>query len=1279
MLAIRKICFSVFIILVLCVDTYGNRLFHSISTNDGLSDVYVSSIVLDDDGYAWIATNNGLNRFDGYHFRKYSRKDMGYTFDAFSKVSKDGDGNIWVFSSEAIFQYDHTKDCLTDDLSETLTPLGIPCKGLQYLSVDSKGNLWGIKDKIYFYDFAEDRLETINKPKERIVWIESISDECYHMSEDGLLMRGDDIISVFPCDISGRLRFYVDKRDCLWVFCPVVQILKCYNPHDGIWSDYNGIEDFHNNFINAIVDDGKGNLWFGTNSNGIIVSNYAMGSFLHILSDDSHQFSLPSNHINCLYVDGRDNIWLGTSKKGFACCPLNCNLPETFDLQTEEDVSTIIEDDHGRLWIGTDGKGLIEINEAGGKQTIYSSRNGKLPSDLILGSFLDNEGNLFFSTYGGGVLKWNNRKYSSVSSSDEEFNDVIKFCREILKDRQGNLWVRTFSQGICCLKPDGSWSHYTMQNSSLKTNHITTMTYSEQENIIYIGTSLGLYSIPILTGVLQSGGFQDHITELYSDSRGFLWIGTIDGLFVYDRYRNSTQRISSEYYPFESNILGITSDNDKNIWVTSSTGVTNVVVIDDPSSDSLSFRCYPYFEEDGIGEVVFGKKAIYRTRSGDILLGAGNKLLKIVPERPHDIGINTKVLFTTIQISGKRVRTEVSSGPINLEHTDYLTLDVSAMDFPNRHRISYEYRFSEEDVWVRIEGNRIHLSNLNSGNHNLYVRATGPGINCPAPSVLSLTVKPPFWKSKEAFIIYMAVIILLIILIYLQLRAKNRRVLAMERHEMDELKLQFFTNICHDLRTPLTLILTPLNRIMRQYDDHPIMSDLQIVERNAQILMNEVNQLLDFRKFDKDKLSFCPTYGDFCQFVQQACEMFNVLFSDNNSCLMVNICRDEILMDFDHDKMQRVLFNLLSNAYKYNSEGGKISVSVLRDEQTAVITVADNGIGIKDECKPYIFDRFYQEKHTDTSFTGSGIGLHIVKEYVSLHDGTVDVQDNAPCGSVFTVRLPIRGIASATQLPVSIPDSLNKSGRPSILIVEDNDEFRHYISECLSETYDVIEASDGRVALEMLDKFSFNIVITDIMMPVMNGMELCGHIKGDIRYSHIPVIMLTAVDGKNQMIKGLKEGADEYIIKPFDYEILMVKIEKLLALTQQNRAKYNAKEEIPSTSITLSKLDSQLLDRIIALIEENIANTEYSVEDLSKEIGISRSGLYKKLMFITGKSPIEFIRIIRLRKGRRMIDDGEMSISQIAWSVGISPKQFAKYFRQEFGCLPSEYIQARKD
>ena len=248
-----------------------------------------------------------------------------------------------------------------------------------------------------------------------------------------------------------------------------------------------------------------------------------------------------------------------------------------------------------------------------------------------------------------------------------------------------------------------------------------------------------------------------------------------------------------------------------------------------------------------------------------------------------------------------------------------------------------------------------------------------------------------------------------------------------------------------------------------------------------------------------------------------------------------------------------------------------------------------------------------------------------MKEYVSLHDGVVSVKDNAPCGSVFTVRLPIRGVASASQLQMARPDSFNKSGRPSILIVEDNDEFRHYISECLSETYDVIEASDGRIALEMLDKFSFNIVITDIMMPVMNGMELCSHIKGDIRYSHIPIIMLTAVESKNQIIKGLKEGADEYIIKPFDYEILMVKIEKLLTLTQQNRDRYNAKEEIPSTSITLSKLDSQLLDRITSLIEENIANTEYSVEDLSKEIGISRSGLYKKLMFITGKSPIEFI------------------------------------------------------
>lgn len=1270
---LQKILY-VLVLMTICMEVYAGRLFHSISIKNGLSDVYVSSIVQDDEGYMWIATSNGLNRFDGYRFRKYSRKHLGFTSDMFSDVLKDGAGNIWAFSSDCSLLYDREADCLVDDLSEVNARFGFPDNDVNDIFIDNDGNIWCVSDAIYLYDFAKAELNMIEKPAQKVIWVGSGAGNRYYMTEDGSLWKGNKIIAEFP-DATRRLRFYIDSNEVLWVFCPVVQILKCYDPRNGKWSDHSDMAMLSNSFINTIADDNKGNLWLGTNSGGIIVADHSMSSWHHILSDESHQFSLPSNHINYLYSDNRNNIWVGTSKKGLACCPLDNTRPEIYRLKSIEDISTIIEDRHGALWVGTDGKGLIQIDIWNGEQKEYTSAEGKVPSDLILDSFLDKDGNLYFSTYGNGVFLWQNGKYKPVRCQDVNFEEMIKFSREIFKDKHENLWIRTFSKGVCCLKPDGTWVHYTRQNSALKTNYITSMAYSYKDDVIHLGTSIELYDIPASRGELKRSEFEGNITELFCDSRGLLWIGTIDGLYVRDRYRNIIQKVSMNDDVYEFNILGIASDRDNNIWVTSSNGFADIVVIDDPQADSLTFRCYPYFEEDGIGNVTFGKKAIYCTKQGDILIGAGNKIVRVVPERPHDADINASVAFTGIKISGNNDISGILPEHVCLDHTDHLTLDISAMDFPNRHRISYEYRFRNEEAWTRIEGNRIHLSNLNPGIHDLQVRATGPNIKCKTPASLIVTVKPPFWKSKAALMMYAALLILFIILIYFQLQEKNRRTLAAERHEMDEAKLQFFTNICHDLRTPLTLILTPLGKMMKQYDDHPVVEDLKIVERNAQALMNEVNQLLDFRKLDKNKASFSPNHDDICRFVQQTCEMFNILFSDNSSRLVTDISRDEILMDFDPDKMQRILYNLLSNAYKYNSDGGLITVSVSKKgKDTVVISVADEGIGIKDECKPRIFDRFYQEKHANTSYTGNGIGLHIVKEYVLLHDGIVSVCDNEPGGSIFTLELPIRGTSSRLQPEAVNAKNFNGTGRPTILIVEDNDEFRRYLSECLSEIYDVIEASDGKSALDVLDRFSFSIVITDVMMPVMNGMELCNRMKNDVRFSHIPVIMLTAAGSRDQMIKGLKEGADEYIVKPFDYDILMVKIERLLNLTQENRNRYSAKEEIASSDLTLSKVDAQLLDRINALIEENIANTEYSVEDLSKEVGISRSGLYKKLMFITGKSPIEFIRIARLRKGRQMLDEGETSISQIAWSVGISPKLFAKYFRQEFGCLPSEYI-----
>lgn len=336
---------------------------------------------------------------------------------------------------------------------------------------------------------------------------------------------------------------------------------------------------------------------------------------------------------------------------------------------------------------------------------------------------------------------------------------------------------------------------------------------------------------------------------------------------------------------------------------------------------------------------------------------------------------------------------------------------------------------------------------------------------------------------------------------------------------------------------------------------------------------------------------------------------------------------------------------------------------------TAVrIQVADTGIGIKDENKEKVFDRFFQEQHAATTYVGSGIGLHIVKEYVTLHQGTIRITDNRPQGSIFVITLPVVG---GTNEERQLCHGSQEEGI-SVLVVEDNDDFRRFLVGCLKEHYQVFEASNGKEALEILSQQSVQMVISDVMMPVMDGLELCHAVKTDIRFSHIPVILLTARTAEEHVLGGLREGADDYITKPFNLDILLLRIQKLLQWTQSNHEKFGKMEVSPS-EITISSLDEQLIEKAIRIVEENMDNSEFSVEELSAQIGISRSGLYKKLMSITGKSPLEFMRILRLKRGKQLLEKSQLSISQIAYQVGLSPKQFAKYFKEEYGCLPSEY------
>ncbi len=510
----------------------------------------------------------------------------------------------------------------------------------------------------------------------------------------------------------------------------------------------------------------------------------------------------------------------------------------------------------------------------------------------------------------------------------------------------------------------------------------------------------------------------------------------------------------------------------------------------------------------------------------------------------------------------------------------------------------------------------------------------------------------------------------------------------MEREQeinLNEMKLRFFTNVSHDLRTPLTLITTPLQSILGEELDERLRKKLTTINKNAEQLLSLINSLLDFRKLDANAEALHLRQGDVVNFVKDICVPFHVYAVERKMGFSFSSEMPSLSTQFDPEKVQKIMLNLLSNAFKFTTAGGMITVHLFQEGERVGVNVADTGPGVDDTHKAHIFEQFYQGPQA-TDKTGSGIGLHIVSEYVRMHGGAITIKDNVPHGSIFTFTLPVIKMGEAEELnpkEVSVDDLIEKeeeqllSTQPVLLFVDDNKDFCEFMADSLSDEYTVLVAYNGQEAVELLKKHDITVVVSDIMMPVMNGTELCNRIKTNIQWSHIPVILLTARTAEEYKMEGLEMGADDYLTKPFNFNLLKLRIRKFLEWTEKCHASFSQKMDISPSEITITPLDEQLIEKAIKVVEEHISDTEFSVEELGSAVGLSRSHLYKKLMSITGKGPAEFIRTVRLKRGRQLLEKSQLQIAEVAYNVGFnSPKRFTINFKHEFGISPSEYLRS---
>ena len=1368
-----KTLFTVISCTCICsfISAQEQYMFKHLETKDGLSHSQINDICKESQGFMWFATaGGGLNRFDGYNykvFRKIERDTLSLLDNYIYSVSEDADKNLWVNTGAGYVIYNPDKENFNRNITSVLQQYNIPGDP-SFIRIDKDKNIWVYVIGKGVYQYQPQTKKTLHYNIQNISNLTDIevgANEAYLLYNSGEI----DIINKDSAEIIKNIKYlsqndpmisdkygmFIDRDGDWWVYSKEATGVWHYNQDSQQWKLYrshNKESDYSlsSDVIQDIKQDRSGKIWLATDHGGIDIINKANKSITNLQNDISDPRSLSNNSINRLFCDEMGIMWVGTYKRGIsyyndAIYKFRVeHFPEFRNLKNfDSDITCIGEDKNGILWLGTNGSGLISYNRETGEKKRYqhqADNPNSISGDVVVCLHAASDGKIWVGTYFGGLDCFDGNKFTHYRHDPTNPNTPANNkIWSIAEDGDNNIWIGTLGNGLQSLNPQTG--KFTSFPNQLTSDYISSICFGQDQNL-YIGTAFGISIYDRLTNQFtnltgnkaETEEFTNqNVNQIYVDSRGLIWIATQRGLNILDPKKDKLTVLIKDDGLVDNIICSIVEDSSKNMWVTTSNGVSNIMVQTDSKTGDYNYSFYNYDELDGLQNREFNMRSTHLTSAGEVILGGISGFNIFLPQSIKYNQTVPKVVFTNMTLFNKDVNIDsIYSGKVILDKAfnrtksvrlkyaqNIFSIGFSGMNFmlPEKNRYAYKLE-GFNDEWLEVDG-RIHqvsYTSLPPGTYTFMVKAANSdGYWSEDQTNLQIIVEPPFWRSPWAYIIYVILAIgAMIVARRLMLRSEREKFRleqvkkeAEHKHEMDDMKLRFFTNISHEFRTPLTLIISPLERIIANVPDETQKQKLILVRRNAIRLLNLVNQLLDFRKSDVSQHQLksgmhdlIPTFNSICQSFMELTDKKNITFSFTSSM-------SSLKMLFDEDKMEKILMNLLSNAFKFTNEGGEIKVEVRKaqldkwKEPRVEIRVSDTGVGISDEDKKHLFERFYQAQHEDRAdLSGSGIGLHMVKEFVTLHGGEVHIEDNPiGNGSVFVITLPIltdnenseqthpveetsfiyatsTDIITEEAIDIELINEEDTTDKESslILIVDDNEDFRTFMKECLEDKYQLVEAVDGSDAWKKIPELQPDIIISDVMMPNMDGNQLCTAVKSDLRTSHIPVILLTARTAEEQKIEGLETGADDYITKPFNLNILLLRINKLLE-NQKARQTTFAKQIDPEPSqIAITSLDEKLIAQAIEYVENNIDRSDLSVEELSRELGMSRVHLYKKLTAITGRSPVEFIRIIRLKRAAQMLKESQLNVSEIAYSVGFNnPKYFSRYFKEEFGSLPSDY------
>ena len=1302
-----------FLLLLCCILTGAVRgqTGHFFSS-DLFSSSLISSLCQDRQGSIWIGTDYGLNRFDGYQFTTYLHDDKLPTSLSVNVVVSllcDKAGNMWVGTNRGLDRYDAANDRFVhypfpNNLHPRISRIVEQPDGTLFLGTAGYG--------AYVLD-KSGHIRALN--------LGDIGDYfgCCFLDAQGRMWKSgfDDNIYMWKgkkteCfrSVVGPIQEYIDYQNAVLILG--LHGLMIYR--DGKLSlldvDESALAGGEAVF-SSMIASADGTIYIGTRGNGIFRLTTAPKFRLEPVELNAFGIDVQTAIIQAMMFDTRGNLWAGCHRKGLLMVPFR-PMPFTSwsfraqGLQLGSTISSVCEGDDGVVWCTVQGVGVYGFNHQG---KVVAHPQSPESATFI---FRDRQQRYWIGT-DDALFTYDpltGRYRQELTFDCDRFNDMTS-------DDKGRIYISTFSRGFCVYDPHTRQllNHQINDKDTIRgrlcNNWVMGMTV-DNDGLLWLATSSGIACYDPDADSFISQGWQTQLDGIVcfdvcvlkngrlADGRelkGCIAIGTEEGLFLYDRNRHKSERFPKSDQLSNKSVSYIVQSTNGDLWCATSQGIWQYsqetkAFIGYVNGNGLTQKEYLY----GIGMHTEDDKVFFGHNDGLTVftpsdVNAHSKQLDPLQLSAFIVGnqaVNASTILNDVRVTERAVSESDHFTLSYLDHT--VTLAFSQFNFDNPSNVTFEYRIGDGQ-WIRnTEGlNSFTLSHLQPGTYRVEVRAQ-VGQDYTPVKVIHITIKSPWYSSTLAYIIYGLILLSLIIFVYYT----HRRRVA---HQMKEEKMKFLINATHDIRSPLTLIMGPLAKLKQHLmpDQTEAQHDIDTIEHNAHRIQNLVNQILDVRKIDKQQMHLHCRLTNLVSFTQGICKMFeynaaerHVNFSVDNGDLK------ELEVWIDRSQFDKVITNLLSNAFKYTFDEGTIVVRLSEKGQQACIEVSDTGIGLDPNSEKHIFDRFYQGSNSrKMNINGTGIGLNLCKMIVDMHHGTIEAHNrkDGQQGSVFTVTIPL-GDAHLTEEekeydeePVEVvtkPAEHASSQRHRVLVVDDDEELSHYITSELSRYYRMSTCANGKEALRELLTHDYDAVVSDVMMPEMDGFTMLRMIKTNLNISHIPVVMLTSKADVANRLEGLDRGADAFLAKPFDMDELHGVIENLIQGRQRLKGKFSGAQQ-QADKVQQPEVkgnDEKLMERIMQSVNKNLSDSDFSVEMLTRDVGMSRAQLHRKMKEMTGLSTSEFIRNIRLEQAARLLREQKINVTQIAYTVGFSNlAHFSTIFRKHFGVAPSEFAGKKNE